>query len=139
MCCPLHAATWRHVLLPFSRFKPISLLDGHYFVGAGFAEAFEIELLNELWQWQLPRLLLMVIDLAQLRRVQAKFSGHLYLAVRQMAALSRVDPCLHFLILLFDILRHTLWHSSRKPDSLHETGRARRALLFLVLPRPGEL
>jgi hypothetical protein len=87
---------------PLSRFNPISLLDGHDGVGARFAEALEIELLNELWQRQLPRLLLMVIDPAQLRRVQAKFSGHLYLAVRQMAAPSRVDPCLHFLIGLFD-------------------------------------
>jgi hypothetical protein len=28
--------------------------------------------------------------------------------VRQMAAPSRVDPCLHFLIGLFDFLRHKL-------------------------------
>jgi hypothetical protein len=76
----------------------------------------------------------MVIDL-ELRRVQAKFSGHLYLAVRQMPAPSRVNPCLHFLIRLFDFLRHTLWYSSREADSLYETGRAKRALLFLVLLR----
>jgi hypothetical protein len=48
-----------------------------------------MELLDELGQWQFPRLLLVVVDLAQFRRVQPKLSGHLYLAVRQMAASSR--------------------------------------------------
>jgi|ERR1700730_7920750 len=96
---------------PFCRFEPASLLDGHAVFESSFAEALEIELLDELWQWQLPRFLLVVIDLAQFRRVQPKLSGHLYLAVRQVVASSRIDPRLHFLIRLFDFLRHTLWHS----------------------------
>jgi hypothetical protein len=46
-----------------------------------------------------------VIDLAQFRPVQPKFSGHLYLAVRQMAACSRIDPFFQFAD-VFDFLRH---------------------------------
>jgi hypothetical protein len=93
------------------RFDPTSLLDRLDVVGSRFAETLEIELLDERGQWQFPRLLLVVIDLAQFRRVQPKLSGHLYLAVRQVVASSRIDPRLHFLIRLFDFLRHTLWHS----------------------------
>jgi hypothetical protein len=63
-----------------------------------------------------PRLLLVVVDLAQFRRVQPKLSGHLYLAVRQMAASSRIDPFLHLLI-CFYFLRHTLSYSSGKISS----------------------
>jgi len=40
--------------------------------------------------------LLVVIDLAQFRWVQSKLSGHLYLAVRQMTAPSRINPILAF-------------------------------------------
>ncbi len=43
-----------------------------------------MELLDELGQWQFPRLLPVVFDLAQFRRVQPKLPGLLYLAVRQM-------------------------------------------------------
>jgi len=67
-------------------------------------------------QGQFPPLLLVVIDLAQFRGVQSKLPGHLYLAVRQMTAPSRIDPFLHLLI-CFDFLRHTLSYSSGKISS----------------------
>jgi hypothetical protein len=70
-------------------------------------------LFEEPGQRQFPGLLLVAVDLAQFRRVQPKFSGHLYLAVRQMAAPSRIDPFLHSLI-GFDFLRHTLSMSGGK-------------------------
>jgi hypothetical protein len=101
-------------------FDPTSLLDRHDVVGSSFAETLEIELLDELGQWQFPRLLLVVIDLAQFRRIQPKLSGHLKLAVRQMAALSRIDPFLHLLI-RFDFLRHTLSYSLSEADPVCET------------------
>jgi hypothetical protein len=82
----------------FAPFDSTSLLDRHDVVGS----TLEIELLDELGQWQFPRLLLVVVDLAQFRRVQPKLSGHLYLAVRQMAASSRIDPFLHLLMICFD-------------------------------------
>jgi hypothetical protein len=52
--------------------------------------------------------------LPSFRRVQPKLSGHLYLAVRPMAASARIDPCLHLLI-CFDFLRHT---RSISPDKI---------------------
>jgi hypothetical protein len=62
-------------------FDPTSLLDGRDVVGSRLAETFAIVWFDETGQRQFPGLLLMVIDLAQFRRVQPKFSGHLYLAV----------------------------------------------------------
>jgi|SRR5882762_1524163 len=94
-------------------FDPTSLLDRHDVVGSRFAEALEIELFDEPGQWQFPRLLLGVIDLAQFRGVQPKLLGHLYLAVRPMAAPSRIHPFLDFLYCL-DFPRHTLSYSSNK-------------------------
>jgi hypothetical protein len=88
-------------------FDPTSLLDRRDVVGSRLAETLEIELFDEPGQRQFSGLLLVVIDLAQFRWVQPKFSGHLYLAVRQMAPPSRIDPFLHLLI-CFDFLRHTL-------------------------------
>jgi hypothetical protein len=65
-------------------FDSTSLLDRHDVVGSSFAETLAMELLDELGQWQFPRLLPVVFDLAQFRRVQPKLPGLLYLAVRQM-------------------------------------------------------
>jgi hypothetical protein len=109
----LPGGTSRFSLRPFD---PTSLLDRHDVVGSRFAKTLEIELLDELGQWQFPRLLLVVVDLAQFRWVQPKLSRHLYLAVRQMAASSRIYPFLHLLI-GFDFLRHTLSYSSGKNSS----------------------
>jgi hypothetical protein len=97
------------------RFDPTSLLDRLDVVGSRFAETLEIELLDERGQWQFPRLLLVVIDLAQFRRVQPKLSSHLYLAVRQMVVPSRIDPFLH-LAICFDFLRHKVIVSSPRSN-----------------------
>ena len=121
-CTLLTGGTSRLSLRPFD---PTSLLDRHDVVGSRLAETLEIELFDEPWQWQFPRLLLVIIDLAQFRRVQPKFSGHLYLAVRQMAAPSRIDPVLHLLI-CFDFLRHTL---SISPGKILFMKRSSEALL----------
>jgi hypothetical protein len=72
------------------------------------AEPLEVELFDELRQGQLPRFLLVVIDLAQLRRVHPQFASHVDLGVRQMVTLSRLDPRLHRLILLLRLLGHAI-------------------------------
>jgi hypothetical protein len=59
-------------------FDPTSLLDRRDVVGSGLAETLEIELFDEPGQRQFSGLLLVVIDLAQFRRVQPKLWGHLY-------------------------------------------------------------
>lgn len=57
----------------------------HDVVGSRLAETLEIELFDKPGQWQFPRLLLVIIDLAQFRRVQPELSGHLYPAVARRA------------------------------------------------------
>jgi hypothetical protein len=53
--------------------------------------------------------------------------------VRQMAAPSRIDPCLHFLIRRFDFLRHTLSYSLSAADPGYQTvGRGTLSSLFSV-------
>jgi hypothetical protein len=102
----LPGGTSRFSLRPFDS---TSLLDRHDVVGSSFAKTLEIELLDELGQWQFPRLLLVVVDLAQFRRVQPKLSGHLYLAVRQMTASSRLHPFFHLLMcLIFFAIRYRI-------------------------------
>ena len=91
-----------------------SLLDRQNGFWGRLAEPFGVKLFDKLRQGQLPRLLLVVIDLAQLRRVHPQFAGHLDLGVRQMVALSRLDPCLHLLSGLLRLLGHTIIIPSRQ-------------------------
>jgi hypothetical protein len=120
----LPGGTSRFCLRPFD---PTSLLDRQDAVGSQRAETLEIELFDEPGQWQFLRLLHVVIDLAPFRRVQPKLSGHPYLAVRQMAAPSRIDPFLH-LSICFDRLRHTQPYSSGKIPFVKRSSAASSAL-----------
>src|SRR6266568_748079 len=56
------------------------------------AKPLEVEVLDELRQRRLPRLLPVVADLAQLSRVQPEFAGHLHLRVREAVPLARLNP-----------------------------------------------
>src|SRR6266436_6515786 len=76
---------------------------------------------------------LWLLILPSFRRVQSKLSGHLYLAVRQMTAPSRIDPFLH-LPICFDFLRHTLSYSSGKIPFMKPSSEASSALHFLPSP-----
>lgn len=68
------------------------LLDTPHFVGTGFAETVLVELLNELRERHLPRFLIVVVELAQLRRVQAKFTSHLHVGVGQTVTFPCLNP-----------------------------------------------
>src|SRR5215468_10361934 len=89
-------------------FPSASLLDRQNCFWGSLREPFGVKLFDELRQGQLPRFLLVVIDLAQLRRVHPQFAGHVDLGVRQMVALSRLDPRLHLPILLLRLLGHAI-------------------------------
>src|SRR5262249_47628090 len=89
-------------------FASASRLDRQNCIWGSLAEPFSVELFDKLRQGQLPRFLLVIIDLAQLRRVHPQFAGHLDLGVRQVVALSRLDPCLHLLSRLLRLLGHTI-------------------------------
>jgi hypothetical protein len=59
-------------------------------------------LLDELRQWGLPRLLSVVVDLAELHWVETQFPGHLHVRIGQPMPFPRIDPRLE---LLTDALR----------------------------------
>lgn len=90
--------------------------------GSSSAESFEVDLLNELGQGQLPWLLLIIVNFAQLCWIHSEFAGHLHLNVRQAVAFSRIFPRLHLLLSLFGVhsinnnLHFVEWQSS--PQSL---------------------
>jgi hypothetical protein len=62
-------------------FEAASLLDRQNCFWASLAESLEVELFDKLRQGQLPRLPLVIIDLAQLSRVHPQFAGHVDLGV----------------------------------------------------------
>ena len=96
-------------------FASASLLDRQNYFWGSLAEPFGVELFDKLWQGQLPRLLLVVIDLAQLRGVHPQFARHVDLCVRQMVALSRLDPCLHLPSGILRLVGHTIIFLPDKP------------------------
>src|ERR1700722_9480763 len=55
-------------------------------------KAFEIKLPNEFSERQLPRLLVMVVQLPKLLWIHPKFTSHLYVRLRQVKLASRLDP-----------------------------------------------
>jgi hypothetical protein len=61
-------------------------------VGAVLTEPLAVEFLDEHRQGQLPRLLVVIVELAELLRVEAQFARHLDLLVREPMALTGVDP-----------------------------------------------
>src|ERR1019366_9326119 len=69
-----------------------SLLDRDDDFGLLAAEAFEVEILDELGQRRLPGLLSVVVDRAELRWVHPKLTRHLHLGVGEVVALARLDP-----------------------------------------------
>jgi len=54
-------------------------------------------------QRQLPWLLLVVVNFAELRWIHSQFAGHLHLDVRQVVTSSRILPHSHLLLLFFCI------------------------------------
>jgi len=88
--------------------RTVSLPGRDRCTGSSLAEPLKVECFYELWQRQFPRLLRVVVDLAKLRWIHSQFACHLQLHVRQMMALSRIDPRLHLLIWLSIPFGHTI-------------------------------
>jgi hypothetical protein len=80
---PLHAATLG---------RACDILDSLDHIGAVAAEPLGVQVLNKLRERRLPWLLLVVVELAELGRVQPELAGHLDVCVRESVALARVDP-----------------------------------------------
>lgn len=67
-------------------------MDRYDDLGLWPAEPGGIEVLDELWQRRLPRLLPMVSKLAELPRIQPKLPCHLHMRMREPVPPTRVDP-----------------------------------------------
>src|SRR5215468_4686678 len=74
-----------------------AILDRHHALGPLPAEPLPVQVLDELRQRRLPRLLIMVVELAELPRVHPELARHLHLRVRQPEPLPRLDPVLQVL------------------------------------------
>ena len=75
-------------------------------VRAVLAEPLEVEIFDEYRQGSLPRLLLVVVDLAELLRVHPQFPSHLDVGMRQVVASTSIDPGLYCRIGLVCFLGH---------------------------------
>src|SRR5271169_750188 len=64
-------------------------------VRAVLAEPLEVEIFDEYGQGNLPRFLLVVVDLAELPRVHPQFPSHLDVGMRQVVASASIDPGLY--------------------------------------------
>ena len=69
-------------------------LDGHHDLRPNPAEPLGVQVLDELGQRNLPRLLPVVVQRAELGRVQPKLAGHLHVGVGEPVPCSCVDPSL---------------------------------------------
>lgn len=69
-----------------------NLFDRPHAVRFGLAETLEIQTLNELRERRLPQFLRVIILPPELFRIEAEFSGHLNMGMRQPVTLSGLDP-----------------------------------------------
>jgi hypothetical protein len=69
-----------------------AILHGGDRVGAMLSQALMVEVLDILSEWHLPRLLVVIVQFAELPRVQAELTSHLELGMRKVMALACVDP-----------------------------------------------
>ncbi len=77
-------------VLLFLHAGPFLYGDGD--VRTALAKPFEVQVLDERRQGQLPGFLPVVVELAELLRVHAQFARHLHLGVREVMPRPRVDP-----------------------------------------------
>src|SRR3989442_310103 len=66
--------------------------DRHDDIRTALAEALEVQALDELREGRLPGFLLVVVELAELLRVQAELARHLHVGVGEAMPPARVDP-----------------------------------------------
>ena len=81
---------------------------------------FEIELLNKIGQWQFPGFLFGVGKAAKFPGIQTQFPGHLYVGMRKMASLPRIDPSLIFLRNFFPFCYRLVSSEAAFPAKLTE-------------------
>jgi hypothetical protein len=70
------------------------LLDTSHGIRPPLTEAFVIKLPNEFRQWQLPWLLVMVVQLSELLWVHPQLTCHLHVLMRQAEPAPCIDPTL---------------------------------------------
>lgn len=58
------------------------LLHTPNLVGSILTEAIFVTLLDELWQWELPWLLPMIVEFAKFLGIETQFSRHLHMGMR---------------------------------------------------------
>ena len=83
-----------------------SLLDGQHDIWAFLAEPLAVEMLNILREWHLPRLLVVVVHLAELGRIHSQLARHLDLGMGKTMPLASVYPGLQLLARL--LLGHAM-------------------------------
>jgi hypothetical protein len=102
--------------LPLNLLAADLVLDGQNYIWSFLAEPLEVEVLDVLPERHLLRLLVVVVQPAELLRVHPQLASHLDLGVRQVAAPTRVYPSLHLLVRLLFLLGHSAYLKRSKPS-----------------------
>ncbi len=71
-----------------------TFLNGMHNIWTILTKALSVKRFDEGWQGQLPRFLVVVIELAEFLGVHTELARHLHMSVRQAVALTCRDPCL---------------------------------------------